>query len=87
MCIRDSSQLLEKTNEMNIEVALMFIDFNKAFDSLYHDKIWLTLANQGINTEIINILEKIYKTCTANIKLDILGRNFKIGRGVRQGEF
>ena len=36
----------------------MFIDFNKAFDSLYHDKISFTLASQGVNREIINILEK-----------------------------
>ena len=48
----------------------MFIDFNKAFDSLYNDKIWTTLAEQGICREIINILKKIYESCTAQICLD-----------------
>ena len=64
----------------------MFIDFSKAFDSPFHDKIWSTLASWGVQTEIITLLEKIYKKCTAQIRLDSLGRNFKIERGVRQGD-
>jgi len=84
--IQALSQLIEKAKEFNIKTALMFIDFNKAFDSLYHDKIWVTLAEQGIDSEVINILEKIYKSCTAQIRLDTKGRIFKIRRGVRQGD-
>ena len=84
--IQALSQLIEKTNEFNIKVALMFIDYNKAFDSLYYDKIWETLAKQGIHMEIINVLEKIYASCTAQIRLDTKGRLFNIRRGVRQGD-
>lgn len=57
---------------MSIKVAMMFIDFNKALDSFYHDKIWETLPKQGIHTEIINILEKIYVSYTA-LRLDTKG--------------
>lgn len=34
------SQILEKAKEYQIKIAIMFIDFNEAFDSLYHDVIW-----------------------------------------------
>ena len=64
----------------------MFIDFNEAFDSLFHDKIWEVLATQEIQPEIITLLETMYKNCSAQIKLDRTGRIFKIDRGVRQGD-
>jgi len=42
--IQALNQLIEKTKEFNIDIALMFIDFNNTFDSLFHDKIWEILA-------------------------------------------
>lgn len=36
----------------------MFIDFNKAFDSLYLGKIWELLTLQGIPINIVLILDK-----------------------------
>ena len=53
--IHTLGQLIEKTSEFNINIALMFIDFSKAFDSPFHDKIWSTLASQGVQTEIITL--------------------------------
>lgn len=50
--IHTLSQLIEKTKEFNIEVAKMFIDFKKVFDSSYHDKIWKTLATRGFNWKL-----------------------------------
>ncbi len=38
--IHTINQLLEKAREYNFEVKLAFVDFNKAFDTIYHDKIW-----------------------------------------------
>ena len=84
--IQALSQLLEKAKEYNIELALMFIDFNKAFDSLYHYKIWETLAYQNVPRSIIQFLAKLYSNSTANIRMGTEGNKFVIGRGVRQGE-
>ena len=81
--IQTLNQLIEKTNKFDIKVAIMFIDFNKAFDSLYHNKIWEALAGQGVPPKIIKIIEKIYEKCTAQIHLDTKGRIFPIKRGVR----
>ena len=38
------NQLVEKAREFNLDLALMFVDYNKAFDSLFHEKIWEALA-------------------------------------------
>ena len=64
----------------------MFVDFNKAFHSLYHDKIWLALAQQNVPKIIIQLLENMYSKSTASIGLDTTGDKFLIKRGVRQGD-
>ena len=79
--IQTISQVLEKTREYNLDIALLFVDFNKAFDSLYHQKIWETLAIQGVQKDIIKILEETYKNSTAQIRLDRTGEPFPIKRG------
>ena len=84
--IQAINQLLEKANEFNHNLALMFVDYNKAFDSLYHEKIWEALTNQGIPGNVIEILNQIYKNSTARVRLDRAGSEFKIERGVRQGD-
>lgn len=84
--IQTLNQLLEKANEFNIDLAIMFIDFNKAFDSLYHDKIWIALAQQGIPKDIIKILKNFYEKSITRIKLDKESEWFPINRGVKQGD-
>ncbi len=37
--IHTLNQLIEKAREYPIDITLMFIDFNEAFDSLYHNNI------------------------------------------------
>lgn len=39
----------------------MFIDYNKAFDSLFHGKIWEALAKQDIPEDVIRLLSILYK--------------------------
>lgn len=54
------NQILEKTREYNIPLALNFIDYNKAFDSIHHDKVRKDLKNQGVGRDIVNVLKKMY---------------------------
>ena len=51
------NQLLEKSKEFQTNRALIFIYFNKAFDSLYHKKIGEALAVQGVPKNVITLLE------------------------------
>jgi hypothetical protein len=80
------NQLIEKCNEFNKTVFLAFIDFQKAFDTLEHPFIWHALKNQGVEDKYIRIIKKVYSNAFGKIKLEITGRKFKIGRGVRQGD-
>ncbi len=53
-----------------LNLVIVFVDFNKAFDSLFHDKIWIVLPEQGFSEKIIKILKKLYINSKAQIKLD-----------------
>lgn len=64
----------------------MFVDYNKAFNSLYHNKIWAALATQRVPKLIIQLLENIYSNSLARIKLDKTGNWFPIKkRGKTKG--
>jgi len=76
--IHTLNQIIEKTNEYGLEIYIMFIDFNKVFDSIYHNKIWEALQIQGVSTKIINILKEMYKKAEAYIRLDRNGNTFPL---------
>jgi len=80
------NQLIEKTHEYKIEVYLLLLDFNKAFDSIKHSFLWQAMANQGVPKGWVEIIKKLYKNSQVYVKTDRTGPTFKMGRGVRQGD-
>ncbi len=70
------NQINEKTKEFNIELWLMFIDFDKAFDSMYNNKLWLALAEQGVTEGIIKNLICLYSQSVPYVRTDMKGENF-----------
>lgn len=59
------NQILEKSREYDMLLSLMFIDYNKAFDSVDHNSVVGALKNQGVKNDIIKILQKWYIRATA----------------------
>lgn len=83
--IQAINQLLKKCKEYNIEVHLAFIDFNKAFDNIYHSSIWQALSISNVEDIYVNVLKNIYRNATAYVSLDQDDRLFDLERGTRQG--
>ncbi len=80
------NQLIEKNTEYNLKLILLFIDFNKAFDTIRHPYLWQALEHQGAPIKIIAIIKEMYRNTTAFIKMDKLGPKFKLERGMKQGD-
>ncbi len=80
------NQIIEKTHEYNLPVYMMFVDFRKAFDTVDHTFLWEALRNQGINWKYIKVIKIMYEQAEAYVKMDQKGDNFKVERGVRQGD-
>uniref|UniRef100_T1H9U7 Uncharacterized protein n=1 Tax=Rhodnius prolixus TaxID=13249 RepID=T1H9U7_RHOPR len=49
----------------------LFIDFQKAFDSLSHVKLWDKLRTLGVSAKFLRIMINFYNE--AKIKLDVNG--------------
>lgn len=78
--------LIEKCNEYKIGIVLIFIDFEKAFDSVEIWSILESLDECRIDSRYSNTIRYVYENATSCIKLHKNTDKFKIGRGVRQGD-
>ena len=76
----------ETADEWQIPLWMAAVDFKKAFDSITHQALWTSLADQGIDSSYIHLLTKLYDNQTAAVKTDYTSRHFNIERGVKQGD-
>lgn len=78
--------LIQKVLDVNKDVYACFIDFEKAFDKVQHDKLKQILIEKNINSKDLQIIKCLYWNQTAQIKVDEeLSEDIMILRGVRQG--
>ena len=80
------NQLIEKTNEYQKPLAIAFIDYKKAFDSIETDAVMLSLREQGVEEAYIRILKYVYQNSYGLIRLHKDSRTFKMTKGVKQGD-
>ena len=80
--------IAEKSEEWGEEVWAASLDLEKAFDKVFHDSVFLALAEGTIDGQTTNALWKIYSKQTAYVRLggDKRSEVFEILRGVRQGD-
>jgi len=48
---------------------MCFVDFKKAFDSVSHDKLWVTMMDMGYPLHLIDLLAKLYKKQLPKVKV------------------
>ena len=63
-----------------------FVDFQKAFDSVWHEGLFRKLENLGINGNFLNLIRDIYKQTKCAIKINNKTTQFfNYNKGVLQG--
>ena len=64
----------------------IFVDFQKAFDSVWHDGLFRKLENLGINGNFLNLIRDIYKQTKCAVKINNKTTQFfNYNKGVLQG--
>lgn len=67
-------------------IYIAFVDFSKAFDSIIHDHLWVSLLNNGIHGKFMNVIRSMYNSLLSCVKTqDGLTTMFPCGLGTRQG--
>ena len=84
LCLR---RLIEESKLSNRDLALVFVDFSKAFDSVDRDKMFEILKLYGIPEKIIAAIKVLY-TNTSSTILSTDGETpaFSIHAGILQGD-
>ena len=79
-------QLVEKYTEMNRELFIGYIDFKKAFDSIWRKGLWRVLRNLGFTEKLVKILENMYEGTYSAVRSGRgLSEWFETIVGVKQG--
>ena len=77
---------MEKAREFQKNIYFCFIDYAKAFDCVYHNKLWKTLKEIGVPDHLTCLLRNLYLSQEATLRTRPGTTDwFKIGKGVRQG--
>ena len=77
--------ILEKRKEHNLPLFLLFIDYEKAYDSVNRDKLWEMMDNKMPNY-LLNTIKCIYRNKKIRFKFnDGISEPIHINKGVRQG--
>ena len=77
------NNIIEQCTEWQRELCIHFIDFEKAFDTIYRDSPWRILRTYGIPPHIVDLIKLFYVNYTRCIGQSDIA--FKVKSGVRQG--
>ena len=62
--------ICEQSNEWKSTLYFLFLDFEKALDSLNRDYIWKTLSKFGLPVKNIRMIKLMYEDYTCNLMLN-----------------
>jgi len=78
--------LVQNCQDVNKDVCLCFIDYEKAFDRVQHKKMIKILRGMNVDENDIKCIEKLYWNQTATVRIgELETEEVSICRGVRQG--
>ena len=77
--------IIEKAREFKKNIYFCFIDYAKAFDCVYHDKLWKILKEIELPDHLTCLLRNLYAGQEATVRTGH-GKTdwFQIGKGVHQ---
>ena len=78
--------LMELLKTKKKKLFCTFIDFSKAFDSVWRVGLWIKLLSNGINGKIFRLIYNMYQNIKSRVSLNgEISSFFLSSRGVRQG--
>ena len=78
--------ICEKYQDHQKDLFHIFIDFKKAFDRVWHEALWATMALYNINANLINTIKNLYSKASSAVYMNNnIGEWFRTTVGVRQG--
>ena len=84
--IRTIQDIINYAEESNLEGVLLFLDYQKAFDSIDWSFMNMALEKFGFGHAFMNSVKMLYKNANNSIiNNGWVSNSFSISRGIRQG--
>jgi exonuclease III len=79
--------LIDSTKMKHKGLYVCFVDFSKAFDTIWHTGLLYKMCDIGLSSNFVKLMSDMYSQMTAKVKMknQITSREFPIGVGTRQG--
>ena len=77
--------LAEKYYEFGKDLYICYVDFQKAFDSVWRKGLWQVMIHLGYDIKIIRLLQSMYHNTTSSVRGRFPGRAIKLVRDTRWG--
>lgn len=81
-------QIMENRREYNLPLFFLFLDYNKAYDTVDRQRLWAILKDYGIPVNLLNAIKSLYQNTSIAIwsgRQDSQGKSIRINMGLRQG--
>jgi len=88
-CVFILHTIIQNVISHNSKLYCAFIDYEKAFDTVIHDALWIKLVSSGLSCKMLPMIKSMYKKVTSCIKnADNMSYSelFDVSVGVKQGE-
>ena len=63
--------IIEQAREFQKNMYIYFIDYGKAFDCVYHNKLWKILKETGIPDHLTCLLRNLYQVKKQQLELEL----------------
>lgn len=81
-------QLIHKYSLSNEKLYVCFVDYEKAFDTVWHSGLLYKIQNMGITGNFYKVIKSMYSSISSSVLLDqnTISGSFKCNKGIRQGD-
>ena len=81
--------IIQKILSQNSKLWCVFIDYQRAFDTVIRDSLWLKLIQAGVSCKMLRMIRSMYETVKSCVKVSNdmnMSDFFDISLGLKQGE-
>ena len=79
-------QMIKKSIEHHCDLYILFVDLKKAYDSVPHAALWLTLTKLGVPPRMLQVIWALHDGMLAHVHVDgSVTEEFVVTNGLHQG--